>query len=133
VLVVCATASIVFRRRIGDSTTSKSKSRVKEETNGIGLGLAAKVQATRVIEDSEREFKSQDNRIIQRSLSDADDVSEKYVDDAADAFDGAPPFGSVAARVLTPGLRSLAFEAALSEESGGAGSDAVEEEEVGEG
>jgi hypothetical protein len=131
VLVVCATASIVFRQRSGDWTTSKS--RVKVETNGIGLGLAARVQATRVIDDSEQGFMGQGNPIFQRSLSDADDVSEMYLDDPDDAFDGLPQFGSVAARVLTPGLRSLAFEAALSEESEGAGSEAVEEEDVGEG
>jgi hypothetical protein len=47
-----------------------------------------------------------------------------YLDNPDDAFDGLPQFGSVAARLLTPGL---------SEESEGAGSEAVEEEDVGEG
>ena len=49
----CATASKVFRLRSGDSTTSTSTwtslPTVKVETEALGLGLAAKVQATTVI------------------------------------------------------------------------------------
>jgi hypothetical protein len=54
----------------------------------------------------------QDKPKFQASVSDADDVSELYLDDPDAAIEGRGQLGSVAAQLLTPGLPRLAFQTA---------------------